>query len=263
MGTEGYKIFVGALPPNCTTQTLQQYFGQFGNIVDCIVMMDRETGKTRGFGFVTYDTPDPLDTIMAMHADHKLCDKWVDCKRATPETREGRDKGGSGGKGGNKGEGRQFADGGGKGGGYPDLSGSGGARGGVSWGDSRPGDWRCGSCGANVFASKDSCFKCGARKTMGSGGGGGGAYSGATVGSVMAGGYAQQAGGACGGGAYGGAGYGGPPAQAYGYPQGYQAGSFTPQGYAPPPGAYGGQPQGCGQPQGYGGYGGGKGYSPY
>merc|ERR1740117_672239 len=36
----------------------------------------------------------------------------------------------------------------------------------------KPGDWTCGGCGADVFASKDSCFKCGAAKP-GSGGGGG------------------------------------------------------------------------------------------
>jgi len=40
--------------------------------------------------------------------------------------------------------------------------------------ESRPGDWTCPSCGANVFASKSSCFKCGATKSGGGGYGGGG-----------------------------------------------------------------------------------------
>mmetsp|Transcript_103683 Transcript_103683/g.278595 ORF Transcript_103683/g.278595 Transcript_103683/m.278595 type:complete len:178 (-) Transcript_103683:482-1015(-) len=41
-------------------------------------------------------------------------------------------------------------------------------------GDARPGDWECPGCGANVFASKDACFKCGERKRGGGRGGGGG-----------------------------------------------------------------------------------------
>mmetsp|Transcript_40963 Transcript_40963/g.105753 ORF Transcript_40963/g.105753 Transcript_40963/m.105753 type:complete len:215 (-) Transcript_40963:64-708(-) len=52
---------------------------------------------------------------------------------------------------------------------------SGGGKGGGSGGkggDSRPGDWECPGCGANVFASKDACFKCGERKPAGARGGG-------------------------------------------------------------------------------------------
>lgn len=52
---------------------------------------------------------------------------------------------------------------GGEGGGYSRGGGGGGG------GDTRPGDWECPECGANVFASKDRCFKCGASK-RGSGG---------------------------------------------------------------------------------------------
>jgi hypothetical protein len=67
--------------------------------------------------------------------------------------------------------------GGGGGGGYNSYRGGGdrgGARGDRRAPEVRPGDWMC-SCGANNFARRDSCFKCGKR---GGGGGGGGGYGG-------------------------------------------------------------------------------------
>jgi len=60
--------------------------------------------------------------------------------------------------------------GGGKDGGGKDGGGGGGKDGGKG---GKPGDWTCSGCGANVFASKDSCFKCGGARPDGGGGGGG------------------------------------------------------------------------------------------
>ena len=39
---------------NFVTETLLQYFGQFGELVDCVVMKNPQTGLSRGFGFVKY-----------------------------------------------------------------------------------------------------------------------------------------------------------------------------------------------------------------
>lgn len=80
---------------------------------------------------------------------------------------ESKPSGGGGGKGGGK------DDDGGKGGGKDDKGGKGGKddKGGKG---GKAGDWNCPGCGANVFASKDSCFKCGASKPDGGGGGKGG-----------------------------------------------------------------------------------------
>ncbi|KAJ1456706.1 hypothetical protein M885DRAFT_563809 [Pelagophyceae sp. CCMP2097] len=61
--------------------------------------------------------------------------------------------------------------GGGGGGQYGGGGGGGPPPGGY---ETRPGDWECPSCRANVFASKSSCFKCGESKPGGGGGGGGG-----------------------------------------------------------------------------------------
>eukprot|EP00928_Gymnodinium_smaydae_P094313 TRINITY_DN789_c2_g1_i1.p1 TRINITY_DN789_c2_g1~~TRINITY_DN789_c2_g1_i1.p1 ORF type:complete len:225 (-),score=44.61 TRINITY_DN789_c2_g1_i1:127-801(-) len=214
------KVFVGGLPQDCPTEALQEYFEKFGTITDVVVMTDRGTGRSRGFGFVSFDEPEAVDEVMSMHQDHQIQGKWIDCKRATAEGTKGLPS--SGGKGG----------------------GSRGSDGGK--GDVRPGDWRC-SCGTNNFASKTNCFKCGAPKPQG-GGGYGGSYGGYGAPPAYGGGYGAPP-------AYGGGygGYGGPPAYgAYGAPPAY-GGYGAPAAYAPPAyGKGGGKPYGGGK--GYGGY---------
>lgn len=46
------KIFVGGLPYHTTDKTLREYFEQFGDIEEAVVITDRQTGKSRGYGFV-------------------------------------------------------------------------------------------------------------------------------------------------------------------------------------------------------------------
>lgn len=47
------KIFVGGLPYHTTDATLHEYFKQFGEIEEAVVITDRQTQKSRGYGFVT------------------------------------------------------------------------------------------------------------------------------------------------------------------------------------------------------------------
>ncbi|KAL1197313.1 Small ribosomal subunit protein mS86 [Cardamine amara subsp. amara] len=50
------KLFVGGLSPTTDVDLLKEVFGSFGKIVDAVVVLDRESGISRGFGFVTYDS---------------------------------------------------------------------------------------------------------------------------------------------------------------------------------------------------------------
>ncbi|CAM9886181.1 unnamed protein product, partial [Chrysoparadoxa australica] len=50
------KLFVGNLGWDTTTNDLRNAFSRYGNLVDCVVLADRETGQSRGFGFCTYET---------------------------------------------------------------------------------------------------------------------------------------------------------------------------------------------------------------
>nr|XP_032825962.1 RNA-binding protein 24-B-like [Petromyzon marinus] len=47
------KIFVGGLPYHTTDASLRKYFEAFGEIDEAVVITDRQTGKSRGYGFVT------------------------------------------------------------------------------------------------------------------------------------------------------------------------------------------------------------------
>ncbi len=45
-------------------------------------MHDRETGKSRGFGFITFDSEETVEKVLANAKEHVLMDKWIDCKKA-------------------------------------------------------------------------------------------------------------------------------------------------------------------------------------
>ena len=48
------KIFVGGLPYHTTDESLREFFQQFGDIEEAVVITDRQTGKSRGYGFVSF-----------------------------------------------------------------------------------------------------------------------------------------------------------------------------------------------------------------
>lgn len=58
------KVFVGGIGQDTDENHLQEYFSRFGSIQSVEVITERETGKRRGFGFVTFDDYDPVDKIV-------------------------------------------------------------------------------------------------------------------------------------------------------------------------------------------------------
>jgi len=77
------KIFVGGLTQEARDDDLRKYFEPYGNIIDAVVMMDRGTQRSRGFGFVTFD--DPSAVARAMSMTHTILGKAVEVKRAEPK----------------------------------------------------------------------------------------------------------------------------------------------------------------------------------
>ncbi len=53
-----FKLFVGGLPFSTTDDELQTAFADFGTVASAKVITDRETGRSRGFGFVEYESDD-------------------------------------------------------------------------------------------------------------------------------------------------------------------------------------------------------------
>ena len=57
------KVFIGGLKDDTEESHLRDYFGQFGNLETVDVITHKETGKKRGFAFLTFDDYDPVDKI--------------------------------------------------------------------------------------------------------------------------------------------------------------------------------------------------------
>ena len=53
-----FKLFVGGLPFSMNDQDLSDAFAQFGTVVSAKVVTDRDTGRSKGFGFVEFDSDD-------------------------------------------------------------------------------------------------------------------------------------------------------------------------------------------------------------
>ena len=49
------KLYVGNLPYSATTDQLREYFATAGNVVDAVVITDRSSGRSKGFGFVEFE----------------------------------------------------------------------------------------------------------------------------------------------------------------------------------------------------------------
>lgn len=58
------RLFVGNLSFHTTEDDLQQLFAEYGEVLDLKIMQDRETGRSRGFGFVTMGTSDEAKKAM-------------------------------------------------------------------------------------------------------------------------------------------------------------------------------------------------------
>ena len=58
------KLFVGGLSWGTSDEILRQEFSQFGEVSEAKVITDRDTGRSRGFGFVTYDDDESGDNAM-------------------------------------------------------------------------------------------------------------------------------------------------------------------------------------------------------
>jgi cold-inducible RNA-binding protein len=116
------KLFVGNLSFNTTENDLHDAFAAHGTVVEANLMMDRMSGRPRGFGFVTMSTPDE-----AQKAIEALNGKEIDGRALTVNVARPREeRPGGGGGGGGRGPRRDY--GGGGGGGRGGGGGGGGGR---------------------------------------------------------------------------------------------------------------------------------------
>ncbi|XP_073485409.1 RNA-binding protein Musashi homolog 1 isoform X5 [Aquarana catesbeiana] len=77
------KMFIGGLSWQTTQEGLREYFSQFGDVKECLVMRDPLTKRSRGFGFVTFMDQAGVDKVLAQ-SRHELDSKTIDPKVAFP-----------------------------------------------------------------------------------------------------------------------------------------------------------------------------------
>ncbi len=124
------KLYVGNLSFQTSSEDLQELFGQAGTVESASVVEDRETGRSRGFGFVEMSSKEEAEAAINQFNGKDFNGRNLTVNEARPREDRGGGGGGRGGFGGNRG-----------GGGGGRRSGSGGGYGGGGGGGDRTSRW--------------------------------------------------------------------------------------------------------------------------
>ena len=73
------KMFIGGLSWQTTPENVREYFSQFGDVAEVMVMKDPATRRSRGFGFITFSNPASVNRVLAF-PQHQLDGKLIEPK---------------------------------------------------------------------------------------------------------------------------------------------------------------------------------------
>ncbi|PVF99272.1 RNA-binding domain-containing protein [Serendipita vermifera] len=149
------KMFVGGLAPSVTNESMREYFSQFGKVIDSTVMVDRDSSRSKGFGFVTFDDQSGAERLLGMPG-LQIDGKNIEVKMAQPRAGMAAERnmnnnagfnrggggggGGGGGSGGGSGYGNNYNNNMAGGGGNAGMGGGGGGNMGMGMGGNTPFD---------------------------------------------------------------------------------------------------------------------------
>merc|ERR1712080_634398 len=102
-----HKVFVGSLSFDANEDDLYSLFEKYGSVKDATVITDRDTGKSRGFGFVEFHSKEDCQAAVVGAHGKEIQGRAINCNIARPrgESGGGRGGGGGGGRGGGYGGG--------------------------------------------------------------------------------------------------------------------------------------------------------------
>ncbi|CAN6702767.1 unnamed protein product [Malus baccata var. baccata] len=88
MGSKDFKtkkIFVGGIPTTVNEEEFSDFFSQYGEVKEHQIMRDHSTGRSRGFGFVTFDTEQAVDELLDKGNKLEFAGAQVEIKKAEPK----------------------------------------------------------------------------------------------------------------------------------------------------------------------------------
>lgn len=81
----GKRLYVGGLPYSTTSEDLQELFGSAGVVKTATVISDRETGRSKGFGFVEMEEDEGFDAAIKAFDGYKLENRTLTVNEAKPQ----------------------------------------------------------------------------------------------------------------------------------------------------------------------------------
>jgi len=80
------KLFIGNLPYTTTNEDLGEFFGQYGEVLSAAVIMDRATGRSKGFGFVEMTNDEEADAAISKGDGAEFEGRKLTVSEARPKT---------------------------------------------------------------------------------------------------------------------------------------------------------------------------------
>jgi len=102
-GMSGSKLFIGGLAWGTDEETLKDAFGSFGTVTEVKIILDRDTGRSRGFGFVNFSSPQEAQTALQEMDGRDLGGRQIRVDYATDRREAGVGRAGGAGGYGNRG----------------------------------------------------------------------------------------------------------------------------------------------------------------
>ena len=103
------KIFVGNLSFDTTENDIQDLFTPHGTVIEVNLMLDRATGRSRGFAFVTMATPEASEAAISALSGHNIGGRALTVNEARPREERAPGSFGGGGGGGGRGDNRGYS----------------------------------------------------------------------------------------------------------------------------------------------------------